>query len=543
MNPYVDNAKAFLSRLAPSQRLALGGVIVGGIGLLIAIAYWTSRPDMTLLFGKLGASDANSVVEALRTEGVPYELAENGTAVYVPRDKVYELRLRFAAQGLASDGPVGYELFDAGTLGMTDFMQKLNLKRALEGELARTIASIRQVEMARVHLVVPERSAFATEQKQPTASVVVQTVGGQKLDEQEVEGITSLVAGAVEGLAPENVTILDVRGNLLSNPEQPDADAALTSNQMRAQQAVEVHLAESGQTMLDRVVGPGNSIVRVSASLDFSRGVQERDLIDPESQTVVSEEKLDEQSGGDAATSQVRNYELSRTRERIEKSTGDVKYLTVSVILNQKLVAVGEGEEARTEPRPYTEAEIGEIEALVQNAVGFNPERGDRIALHQTRFDTTADEVAEAQIKSAEQQEMIQVYLRYGLVLLAIALVFWLVRSATRRLTAPQAPVQLEARQTGPQKLGASRVTPEGKIVRLGENGEEVEEEDTVMIDDIYTSRLSVEAKARLKAKHLVFEEIKEHVQQRPNEAADLIRSWLADDIESGRATLKIGSV
>lgn len=540
MNPYLENAKAFLERLAPSQRLALGGVLIGGIGLLIAIAYWTSRPDMTLLFGKLSATDANTVVEALQTEGTRYELKENGSAVYVPRDQVYELRLRFAAQGLVSDGQAGYELFDAGTLGMTDFMQKLNLKRALEGELARTIASIRMVEMARVHLVVPERSAFATEQKQPTASVVVQTTGGQKLSSEEVEGITSLVAGAVEGLAPENVTVLDVRGNLLSNPDKPDEDASLSTAQLRMQHAMESHLAESGQTMLDRVVGPGNAIVRVSASLDFSRGVQERDLIDPESQTVVSEEKLDEQAGEGTASSQVRNYELSRTRERIEKSTGDVKYLTVSVILNQKVEAVGAGEAATVETRPYSEAELREIEALVQNAVGFNPQRGDRFAIHQTRFDTTADEAAEAQIKSAEQQQQLELYLRYGLVLLAIGLVFWLVRSATRRLTAPQAPVQLEARQTGPQKLGSARVTPEGKIVRVNEDGAPVEEEDTVMIDDIYTSRLSTEAKARLKAKHLVFEEIKEHVNQRPNEAADLIRSWLADDVESGRATLKM---
>ncbi len=540
MSPYFDNARAFLARLAPSQRLALGGVLVGGIGLLIAIAYWTSRPDMTLLFAKLGPTDANTVVETLRGEGVPYDLRDNGTSVYVPRDDVYELRLRFASQGLGSDGPVGYELFDKGTLGMTDFMQKLSLKRATEGELARTITSIRQIEMARVHLVVPERSAFAANQKQPTASVVVQTVGGQRLSGEEVEGITSLVAGAVEGLAPENVTILDVRGNLLSNPEKPDEDATLSTNQLKMQHSVETHLAESGQTMLDRVLGPGNAIVRVAAQLDFSRGVEERDLIDPESQTVVSEEKLDEQTGGDAATSQVRNYELSRTRERIEKSTGDVKYLTVSVILNQKTEQVGEGDAALPEARPYTDAEVQEIEALVQNAVGFSPARGDRIAIHQTRFDTTADDAAEEQIKSAEQQEMLQLYLRYGLVLLALGLVFWLVRSATRRLMTPAGPVQFDLHQKTPAAIGKTHVRPDGTIVRVDEHGEQIEDDQPVLIDDIYTSRLSGEAKARLKAKHLVFEEIKEHVQNSPNEAADLIRSWLADDIENGRAALQV---
>ncbi len=536
MNEYFDNARAFLSGLAPTQRLALGGVLIGGIGLLIAIAYWTSRPDMTLLFGKLNASDANTVVEALRSENVPYDLRENGTAIYVPRTKVYELRLRFASQGLASDGQIGYELFDTGTLGMTDFMQKLNNKRAMEGELARTIAAIRQVDMARVHLVIPERSAFASEQKVPTASVVVQTNGGRKLSSEQVEGITSLVAGAVEGLAPENVTVLDVRGNLLSSPDTPDEDAALSTAQLRTQRATESHLAENGQTMLDRVLGPGNAIVRVSATLDFSRGVQERDVIDPESQTVISEEKLDEQAGGDVANSTVRNYELSRTRERIEKSTGDISYLTVSVILNQKVEpAAVAGEPAET--RPYTADEVTEIEALVQNAVGFNPDRGDRFALHQTRFDTSADDAAEAQIRQAENRENLQLYLRYGLIALALALVFWLVRSATRRLTL--GPVQLKAHQTGPQALGQARVTPDGRLVDHSGNRADSEDE-MVMIDDIYTSRLSTEAKARLKAKHLVFEEIKEHVAQSPTEATDLIRSWLAQDVDEGRVNLKI---
>ncbi len=538
MNPYLENARAFLLRLSVGQRLALGGVLVGGIALLIGLAYWTSRPDMTLLFGKLDASDANTVVEALQSENTPYELRDNGTAVYVPRDQVYELRLRFASQGLASSGQAGYELFDQGTLGMTDFMQKLNNKRGLEGELARTIASIRQVEMARVHLVIPERSAFATEQKPATASVVVQTRGGQKLSGEEVQGITALVAGAVEGLDPGNVTVLDVRGNLLSNPDTPDEDVLLSTAQLRTQRAVEEHLATSGQSMLDRVVGPGNAIVRVAATLDFSRGVQERDAIDPESQTVISEEKLDETSGEDAANSTVRNYELTRTRERIEKSTGDVQYLTVSVILNQKLEppAPDAPEGTAPEARPYTDTELREVEALVQNAVGFKPDRGDRFAIHQTRFDTSADDAAEEQIRSAEQNERVQLYLRYGLIALALGFVFWLVRSATRRLTAPQPPVKLDAHQKHPQQLGSARVGPDGRLVQQGED----DEDDVVLIDDIYTSRLSGEAKARLKAKHLVFEEIKDHVQKLPNEATDLVRSWLAQDVEEGRANLNI---
>jgi flagellar M-ring protein FliF len=529
-------AQSFWNRLPMQQRIVLGGVVGGTLVLLAALAFWTSRPDMALLFGGLTAEDANTVVETLRDEGTRYDLKENGTAVYVPRASVYELRLRFASQGLGGDGQVGYELFDGNMLGMTDFMQKLNLKRALEGELARTIAALGQVEMARVHLVVPERSAFADEQQEPTASVVVQTGRGVTLDRQEVAGIVSLVAGAVEGLTDDNVTVLDVKGNLLSSPDNRDADAILTSNQIRVQRATEEHLAKSGQTMLDQMLGPGNAIVRVAAELDFSRGVEERELIDPESATVVSEERLDEQSpDAGAANSTVRNYELSRTRERIERSTGEIKYLTVSVILNQKqVVPPAEGEtDVPLEPQPYAPQEVEDITALVQNAVGFRPDRGDRFALHQTRFDTSVDDAAEQEMRAFERQQQTQVYLRYGLMLLALGVVAWLLWSTTRRLTQP---VRVEAEMSGSRQLSRTRVGENGEMIE----GEDADEASLTLVDDMYTSKLSPEAKARLKAKHKMFEEIQQHAVEVPEEAADLIRSWLVEDVENGRVKLKV---
>lgn len=530
MDTFFTSAKAFWERLTTQQRMALIGVVAGSILLLSVVGYWSSRPEMTLLFGRLGPTDANTVIETLQTDGVPYELRENGTAVYVPKERVYELRLQFAAQGLGSDSQAGYELFDAGTLGMTDFMQRLNLKRALEGELARTIASVRQIETARVHLVIPERSAFQEQQEQPTASVVVQTLGGQRLSSEQVDGITSLVAGAVEGLQPENVTVLDVRGNLLSNPDRRDEDTQMTTAQLRMQRSIEQHLTESGQSMLDRVLGPGNAIVRVSANIDFSRAVQERDLIDPESSTIISEERLQEEgAAGGNANSVVRNFELSRTRERMERGIGDVRYISVSVIVNQKAVPAADGTVA--EPVAYSEEELRQIEALVQNAVGFRPDRGDTFALHQTRFDTSADDEALAAMREVEQRERLALYLRYGIVALALLVVVWLIRSVTQRFLSPKSPLKVDARSLTPAQLAASSVGPDGKLL-TGVDGAEDEEEDMVMIDDIYSSKLSPEAKARLKARHLVYEEIKDHVKQKPEEAADLIRSWLVGDME-----------
>jgi flagellar M-ring protein FliF len=538
MEPYFDNLKQFAGRLTLGQQVALSTVIIGGIALLIGIAYWAGRPDYALLFGNLEPTDASKIVESLESQNVTYEIRENGTAVYVPRQEVYELRLRLAGEGLVSDGPAGYELFDKGTLGMTDFMQKLNLKRALEGELAQTISSIKQVELCRVHLVIPERSPFRDTQAQPSASVVLQLTGSGNLTPQQIEGITELVSGAVEGLAPAGVTILDTRGNLLSNPEAGNTDTIAGNSQLKMQRAVENHLTEKGQSMLDQVLGPGNAIVRVTATLDFSHKVSEREIIDPESQTVISEEQLEEQGTPGTAASSVRNYELSRTRERSEKEVGDVSYLTVSVILNHKLTsAPAEGEDTpaeEAEPSPYTPEELRNIESIVQNAVGFNPQRGDRIAIHQTRFDTTVDERIADDMLEQRKNEQFELYLRYGLMVLALALAVWLIRSASRHVTsgarAGSSSVHVLPR-------GSSQSAPRlasGQPLPLSTTGERLalmeEEDESVDVNDVYASKLSPEARKRLKAKHLMFEEIKQQVMVKPEDAVDVIRSWIAED-------------
>ncbi len=538
MNPFLQNIKQFLSRLSPGQKAALAAVLLGGVALLSGVAYWAGQPDYAILFGSLDPTAANKVVESLQADGIKYDLRENGTAIFVPREDVYELRLRFAGEGIVSEGPVGYELFDKGTLGMTDFMQKLNLKRALEGELARTISSVRQVELCRVHLVIPERSPFRETQTQPSASVVLQLNGGSRLSTEQIEGITALVAGAVEGMAQQDVTILDTRGNLLSNPDAKNQDIMTSANQLRMQTAVETHLTGQGQSMLDRVLGAGNAIVRVSATLDFNRTVAERELIDPESATVISEERLEEEGGPDAgnANSSVRNYELSRTRERSEKNAGEISYLTVSVILNyKKTPPPADQPEALPEIAPYPDAEIAEIESLVQNAVGFNPERGDRFAIHQTRFDTSVDDQLAAEIRDQRKSEEFQLYLRYGLMAVALALAVWLIRSAGRRVTAAAQQGTGMALTGGQrrQELGgdgmSSALSGPGGINQLVGG----DEEELVLLDDVYTSKLSPDAKKRLKAKHLMYEEIKKQVLERPADTADLIRSWMASDAKA----------
>ncbi len=524
MQEFVQNIRQFVSRLSRGQQIALGLVVLGGLAIVLSIAVWSSQTEYALLFGDLSSSDANKIVESLREEGIAYELKQGGTAVYVPRDQVYELRMRYASEGIVSDGQVGYELFDRGSMGMTDFMQEMNKKRALEGELARTISNMKQVEMARVHLVLPERNPFRENQVEASASVVIQYAGSARLRTAQVDGITALVAGAVEGLERSAVTVLDAQGNMLSDPNAGDPNAQLTSTQLEIQREIESHLVENGQSMLDRVLGPGQSIVRVSAKLNFDRLVAERDIIDPESQTVISEERLDEDSPQDNASSLVRNYEVSRTLERFEDSPGDIEALTVSVILNQKPAPDAEGDAA--EPVPYTQEELDEIESIVKNAVGFDEERGDRFAIHQTRFSPDANSVMIEQLRQEQRRQQIQQYVRYGLILLALLLGVWFIRSIAKRGG--------ELDENGLMLPGSSRqlagAGEDDALVAAGRAEGDDDVEDLMLVDDVYTSKLSPEAQQALRRKHRLYQEVQGQVLEHPDDAAELIRTWLIED-------------
>ncbi|MFK7846927.1 MAG: flagellar basal-body MS-ring/collar protein FliF [Rhodothermales bacterium] len=534
MENFFENLKAFLSRLTTQQRLGIGLVVGVALICLVSIGYWAQQTEYALLFGNLSETSASQVVETLATENVKYELKEGGTTIYVPRDKVYDLRLRFAGEGIVSDGSSGYEIFDQNTLGMTDFMQKLNLRRALEGELARTISNISQIEAARVHLVIPERSPFRETSTNASASVVLDLKSGSRLSLGHIEGMIALVSGAVEGLGPSDVNILDTNGNMLSDPDAGDSDSRLTSNQLRLQAEKESHLAEKAQTLLNQMLGDGNSVIRVNLELDFSRSIKESNTIDPESQTVIAEERLQEEGDADNASSSVRNYEVSRSVQTVEKSVGDISYLSVSVILNYK--NAGETEEAGISYEPYPDAEVAKIEALVKESVGWRVERGDGFAISQLQFDTSSDDIMSAEFASQQRRDQTEMYIRYGLMLLGLGLAGWLIKSAMQK-------AQEVAKEANPRMLeGRLQVNESGKLTNkspkliAGPNGtmipasEGQEGDDLILLDDIYTSKLSPEARAKLKAKQKMLEEMKQSIMADPQEAADLIRSWLASD-------------
>ncbi|MFT5141864.1 MAG: flagellar M-ring protein FliF [Rhodothermales bacterium] len=572
MNGFFQQFQAFILRLPVQQRLVIGGVLVGGVLALSSIAYWANQPDYAMLFTNLSQKDAGQVIENLQGRGVTYELRGNGSSVYVPREDVYELRISMATNGVISDGPVTYEgIFGGGTLGMTQAMWSLNAKRGLEGELARSINSLRQIETTRVHLVTPVRSPFRETQVEPSASVIVELAAGASLTHAQIDGIASLVAGAVEGLQAGDVTIVDTKSNVLSTGGEEDTEVMLSSTQLQIQRAVEDGLVAKSQEMLDKALGVGNSIVQVSASLDFSRTISNRELIDPESATVVSEEKIDERMSPDAeANSQVRNYELSRTTETHEKGIGTIESLTVAVILNQKVQPAAPAADDADDALPvfvaYTGAELAEFENIVKNAIGFNANRGDQLALHQTHFEPLAADPLLEEMRAVDKSDRIAMYLRYGLIALALAFAFLLVRKAGKQVTEMRDPSPAGRLDGGGRYDAGARVLGAGERHAIGSNvfpgrsltaaeggagGRSLDQRMTAGLGpeeaailaadrqltaaadaaaaDLYAEKLELEARAS-RSEDPVFALVRKMVDASPEDAASVIRTWLTKD-------------
>ncbi len=538
MNPFLEQTLAFLKRLSIGQRIALASVGIGALVILSLIGMWTSRPDYALLFGGLEPDTAGEIIQLLQSDQVNYELREtnSGTSVFVPRDQRDELRLRFASQGVISNGPESYDdLFGEGaTFGRSSSEMELAKQRALQGELARTIASIRQVESARVHLVIPDRSPFAQTQAEATASVFLQLTGSGALSPNQIDGITSLVAAGVEGLDPSNVTVVDTRGNLLSNPHAGNEAVALSMSQMQLQQELEQSLLIKAQSMLDDVYGPNNAIVRLNATLNFSTQRVVDNMVDPESQTVISQERLDLQTDEQTENAVVTNNTVSTRNTTTETPAGEIKFLTVTVMLNQRSRIVIDDDGVETvEYIAYTQDQIRMAEDAVRNAVGFNEDRGDTFSISQMPFDTSISDEMQREVSLQRQNEQIEQYVRMGLMVLALLLAMWLIRSASRRATELALPTDIEVEaepEEDPLQLEEPLELEDDPLLL-----EAPEEEDFEFDLDIYTSKLSLEARRRMAARSKLFEYIKEQVAEHPHSAVDLIRSWLAEDLANGK--------
>jgi flagellar M-ring protein FliF len=415
--------------LAPGKRLLIGGVVfacVISFALLIMLA---NRTDYRPLFTNLASEDAGEIVKKLKEAKTPYQITPDGKGVMVPSDRVYELRLSLASEGLPQGGGVGFEIFDRKNFGMTEFVQKLNYQRALQGELARTITQISGVEQTRVHLVIPEKTLFKESEKPPTASVVLKMKGNKALRESEVQGVVHLVAASIEGMNADNVTVLDARGKILSKggSGMADAGAKATTAMQETQRGYERNLEERLQTLLDRVVGGGKSVARVSATFDFKQVERVEEKFDPETIAVRSEQRTEEKAGSSTASTGVPgvqtnlgrttpgsggasiggskndetlNYEVSRSTSRTIEPVGALSKVSVAILVDGKYEAGApgkDGQPAKAKYAPRSPEELQKIEALVKGAVGFNQDRGDQISIQNIPFQDAGDAVGTAE--------------------------------------------------------------------------------------------------------------------------------------------------
>lgn len=394
--------KNFTSGLSMPQMAGIVGavvVVIVGIFMLISSAY---APNMKTLYKGLPDSEASQVVDYLIENDIDYELSPSGSVLKVDATKVNEVRMDLASQGIPSEGGVGYEIFDETNLGMSEFVQKVNYRRALEGELSRTINSFDEIKKSRVHIVIPETALFAEDQKPPTASVTVHLNGRNRLGQSGVIGIQNLVANSIEGMETENVKITDQTGRLLTRDQVDENSAAgVTDSQYNQKKKVESYLQSKVEELMASALGHGNAKVKVNAELDFTQIEKTNTQYDPESQVARSEQIISNESQTTDSLSfpyvnmakdegnTLTNYEISNSVEHIVKEVGTIKKLTVAAMVNGTTEIIDNNGQKEVQYKPRTDQEMEQFEEIVRNAVGYDPTRNDQISVINVPFEHT----------------------------------------------------------------------------------------------------------------------------------------------------------
>ncbi|MCL2102990.1 MAG: flagellar M-ring protein FliF [Syntrophorhabdaceae bacterium] len=511
---------------------ALSAILIS-VALLVLMFAWSQKEEYQVLFTNLTESDSGQIAVQLKEMKIPYRAEARG--ILVPESKVYEARLQLASQGLPQGGGVGFELFDKSSFGATEFVQKLNYKRALQGELARTIMAMGPVEHCRVHLAIPEKSLFVREgEDRPTSSVLLRLRSGKMLTVNQVEGIVHLVASSVEGLEPKDVTVVDTRGNVLSKQTSEYGEltsAGLSAKQFEFQSRYARELEARIVYLLEAAVGKGKVRARVSAEVDMSQVETTEEKFDPESQVARSEQKQAEKSssvgpsgipgvtsnlpdrrfdpitpahGSSEKSNQIVNYEISKVVSRTVGTPGVIKKVTAAVIVDGAYVAKQGSKEMAYMPRK--EEELKWYEGLVKEAIGFSEGRGDQVKVVNVPFEPDSDEFAPTFMSyvSAAASSMASLIIP---VLIIILLFLFVLRPIVQSLFGKK-PEEVEAEtETEPEPAAQEEaVPPAGEIfAEIEEEGPEAPKEMTMR------------------------EKVAEWALNNPREAANIIKGWMGN--------------
>jgi flagellar M-ring protein FliF len=512
-----------------TQRLLWAGIPVGVLALLVVISLWVSQPNYAPLFTNLSSEDAGAIVSELKDSKIPYRLTGNGKTIEVPARFVYDTRLTLATSGLPKGGGVGFEIFDKTNLGVTDFTQRINYVRALEGELDRTIASVDSIQEAKVHLVLPKKELYEEMQQEPTASVLLKLKPEQKLDYDQVKAMVHLVSSAVEGLKPVNVTIVDTKGEVLSDQirdellENTEAysfskQLKLTNQQIMMQKEFEKDVQRRVETMLAKVVGSSRATVRVTAELNFDQVEKKDEIYEPivGGKGIIRSSKRNLESytgmgvypGGVPGTDSnipgyksvvsgnsqytkseaTENYEITKREKHIVETVGQVKRLSVAVIVDN------------LQPQ-----QVDSVKSAVIAAAGIDLGRGDQVAVENISFDRSLEKEEQAKTKLANREKYMTTMVSLGIIVGILLFTLLFLRSTLK----PKAIREKLRRQI---ELAAKEVREE----------EEVE----VPLEAVPSAAELAEAQKRAEMKR----QITKIARENPKIIVQLIKRWLTEE-------------
>ena len=551
----------WLNRLRANPKIPLMVAAAAAVAIVVAMVLWAKSPDYRTPYSNLSDQDGGAIVTQLTQMNIPYRFSENGGAIEVPADKVHELRLRLAQQGLPKGGAVGFELLDQEKFGISQFSEQVNYQRALEGELARTIETLGPVKTARVHLAMPKPSLFVREQKSPSASITVNLAPGRAMDDGQITAIVHLVSSAVAGLPPGNVTVVDQSGRLLTQSNTAGRD--LNDAQLKYAADVEGRVQRRIESILAPIVGNGNVHAQVTAQIDFANKEQTEEQYQPNgdaSQAVLRSRQTNEseqiggsypggvpgalsnqpapanaaptttppanqqngqqngqqnQNGQQTASSatsnavprnttrnETANYEVDRTIRHTKMNVGDIERLSVAVVVNYRTLADGKTEALSAD-------QLKQIEDLTREAMGYTEKRGDTLNVVNSPFNATDD--VGGQLPFWQQQSFIDQMLNAGRWLLVLIVAWLLWRKAVR----PQLVRRQEEAKAVQEAQRARAEIEESVEVRLSKD-EQLQQRRN-------NQRLSAE---------VMSQRIREMSDNDPRVVALVIRQWMSTENE-----------
>jgi flagellar M-ring protein FliF len=548
----MEQLKKLLASLTTMQRVTIVFCALAMAAGVMWFSRWQQDAGMRPLYTALSPEDASAMVAKLRESGVVYKVGENGTSLMVPEARVAELRLEMAGLGLPKTGRIGFEIFDKTNFGITDFAEHVNYRRAVEGELERSVMALAAVQQARVHVSLPKESVFTDSREAAKASVLVGLRPGARLSAQNVIAITNLVSSAVEGLAPESVSVVDMNGNLLSRPRRDGLSdgAQISEAALEYRQAIEHDLAVKINNTLDPLLGADKFRTGVSAEVDMTSGEQSEETFDPTKSVMVTSQKTEDSSGttraaavptppgtaanlpqaaaphptGSGSTSTKRSesiaYQTSRLTKHVKLPQGAIKRLSIAVLVDQGAKWEGQGKQMHRVVTPPDTEKIKAIQTLVSTLVGLSPERGDQITVEALPFDSTLNmELPPAQTpESAKRdnltaletlkQKPIILWGSAGGAVLVIALVVFAVSRGKKREPMPNMPEVLSPAASMPSLTAAPGSQPGATAANEG-------------------SRLPALMPSRTE---VLLNQLQESGRNNPEAWAGVLRGWLSEE-------------